>query len=653
MRPYFRGDTRIIELLGNIRREYCAVLDSNHDFLYQNIAFKKLMKAYEVQNFESLALSDLLQRFEGAAFLPYWQDAIEEVSPENPHVEFSYYLDFGETRARIQAEIQAVYEDGDLLYLAIGMDEVTDIYLKHRFEKLKSNFLTRAIQVSDEDELMWVLVDELLSKLYFEDALILKRKGDLLIPVAAHGNQRKGEKGVKSLVKVPVNIGVTGRVVETGEPYMTGNCAEDEYYISRYFNAGSEVAVPIFVRGKVFGVINCESQQLNFFRPVHQELLAKAAEVLQHRIEEINSRAELMKLEQRHLAIINSTPNSFLLFDEDFLLMSYNTAAKKAWSYFSEIDLKEGAPKEEVIPESLWKVFGEMGELSLQGEHKQEFLNWHRKGQNYHLKLSFAPAHNPEGEIFGFTMLVEDVTELHKANEALRDKNSNLERSNKELDKFVYSISHDLRAPLSSIMGLVNLIENSQHLPETKIYGKMLQDATESMDSYIRNILEYSRNKRLDIEMLEVNVEQMLLDAHDKFRFIPGYRELKFETNLQVQKIVSDPYRVEIILNNLITNAIKYRDVRKPESWCKVEVSEQDDYWQIIIADNGIGIPPEKHPQLFDMFFKVKSEHPGSGLGLYILKEVVDNLNGKAEVSSEVKKGTTFTILLPKEGMHG
>lgn len=653
MRSVMTGDSRILELLGNINRTYCAILDEKNTFVYCNRALLKLLEAYDLENIEGKSLKELFSYFKEWAFVEEWQSALSQVTEETASIHFNYNLEINGRSARVEAEIQGVFEQGKCQFLVLGMDEVTDIYLKHRFESLKSNFLVRAIQVSDEEELMWVLIDELLSKLYFEDALILKKKGDVLRPVAAYGNQRKGKRVVKSAIEVSIKEGITGYVARSGESHLSGDCPNDPYYINRHFAAQSEVAVPVMVRGQVYGVINCESLKPNFFRAVHRELLLKAAEVLQLRIEEMNSKADLMRLEQRHLAIINSTPNSFLLFDTSFKLMSFNNAATKSWRFFTDVELEEGLSHLKAIPPSLIEVFLSFGQQSLEGKHNQEFLSWHRQNELFRLKLSFAPAHNPDGQIFGFTMLIEDVTELYIANENLREKNKNLEQSNRELDQFVYSISHDLRAPLSSIMGLVNLIEGAQHLAETKIYGKMLADATESMDSYIRNILEYSRNKRFDTEMVQVDLVQVLDEVTDKFRFIPGYRELDFQLDLRVKKLIGDPYRLEIILNNLISNAIKYRDLAKKESWCKVFIGERETEWEIQVSDNGIGIPEDKQSKLFDMFFKVKSEHPGSGLGLYILKEVVDNLNGSIEVHSQVTKGTTFTVLLPKEVLNG
>ncbi|MGB0978890.1 MAG: hypothetical protein ACPGVV_05805, partial [Croceimicrobium sp.] len=181
MKSALSRDTQMLELLGNIRREYCALLDSNLNFVYQNTAFKKLMAVYGVDE-DQVSLKELFNQFEGETYTKHWQQALQKIDKDQRQIQFSYNLNLNQRKARIEAEAHAVYNGEELQFLAIGMDEVTDLYLMHRFEKLKSNFLVKAIKVDDEKELLWVLIDELLSKLYFEDALILKKEGDLLIP---------------------------------------------------------------------------------------------------------------------------------------------------------------------------------------------------------------------------------------------------------------------------------------------------------------------------------------------------------------------------------------------------------------------------------------------------------------------------------------
>jgi signal transduction histidine kinase len=640
-------DASILELVGNLKHEHRAVFDAQFNLLYSNRTYREYLRKLGFDSINNLSLLDIYNS-EAKEHASLWLDGFKTLNPLMPSYAFSAFDKVREENYRIDAEVQALFKANQVLAYALGFDELTDTYLENRFNRLKSDFLAKALMVKDTNELMWVMTDEILSKLYLGDALILERQGNVLAPIAAYGSQRKGRREVAEGLKVSFSQGITGYVATTAMPYMTGDSRKDPHYIQEHFAAGSEVAVPIIVRGKVFGVINCESEQFNFFRPIHQELLQRTAEVLSARIEEMNSRQELELLEQRHLAIINSTPNSFLLFDPSYRIMSFNTAATKSWRYFTGLNIEVGTDYKKVVPKELLGKFENLARQSLQGGKAEEYLSWEHEDNHYRLKVNFAPALDREGKIFGFTLLIEDVSELYHANQTLRAKNLDLEQGNRELDKFVYSISHDLRAPLSSMMGLVNLIENAQQLPETKIYAKMLQDAAESMDSYIRNILEYSRNKRFEIDLEEVDLEELFRDLEQKFKFIPGYRELNFETDLSLKRIHSDPYRMEIILNNLISNAIKYRDIAKSKSWCKVSISERGEQYEIKVADNGIGIPKAKQANLFDMFFKVQSDHPGSGLGLYILKEVVNNLGGEIEVQSKEKKGSTFSILLPK-----
>lgn len=646
-------ENSVLELLGNINRTHRAVFDASFNFVYCNRPYEEMLQKQGFQPDASLSLFDLYNS-SAKEHAELWLDAFKMLHAASDSYAFSAFSNKGEQQFRLDAEVKAVYKDGQVKAFALGFDELTDAFLETRFNRLRSEFLAKALMVCDIEELVWVLVDELLAKLDLGDALILLRDGNVLVPAAAYGSERKGAREVASGLKVSFSKGITGYVATTGEAYMTGDCRKDPHYIQEHFAAGSEVAVPILVNGKVFGVINCESEHLHFFRSIHLNLLQRTAEVLSARIQEVNSLKELELLEQQHLAILNSTPNSFLLFNKKLRLMSFNTAAVKAWRHFKKQAIAVGDAHHVVIPTEFISNFESNAARSIQGEQAVRYLSMDdANGLSHRLKLSFAPARNRSNVIFGFTVLVEDVSELYQANLNLQARNAQLEQGNKELDKFVYSISHDLRAPLSSMMGLVNLIENAQQLPETKIYAKMLQDAADSMDSYIRNVLEYSRNKRLEVEFEEIDLDELIRDMEQKFRFIPGYRELQFETDFEIKTLRSDAYRIEIILNNLISNAIKYRDLGKRQSWCKVTIKEDGDHYLISVADNGIGVPKIKLGNLFDMFFKVKTDHPGSGLGLYILKEVVDNLHGQIMVESKEKKGSTFGVLLPKNPPNG
>jgi signal transduction histidine kinase/ligand-binding sensor domain-containing protein len=224
--------------------------------------------------------------------------------------------------------------------------------------------------------------------------------------------------------------------------------------------------------------------------------------------------------------------------------------------------------------------------------------------------------------------------------------NAELKKLNEELDNFVYSTSHDLRAPLTSIMGLINLSRLEKDGRDE--YINMMERSVRKMDDFIREITDFSRNARLAIEPVDIDFKTLINDTleHLQFLDIAG----KIEKHVKVDDHLafsSDKLRLSIILNNLITNAIKYSNTNQPHPRLDIEVKQQGQGVLIRVSDNGIGIRPEQTDLIFDMFYRGSEQSQGSGLGLYIVKETVQKLKGRITVTSTFGKGSTFEVWVP------
>lgn len=241
-----------------------------------------------------------------------------------------------------------------------------------------------------------------------------------------------------------------------------------------------------------------------------------------------------------------------------------------------------------------------------------------------------------------------DVTEQKLAEESLKNNYSELQKTNKELDSFVYSTSHDLRAPLTSIMGIINLLETEESVEHQKKLVDMIRTSINRLDGFIGDILDYSRNRRTDIVSEEINFEQIIEDILTSLKFKSGMSRLKLIQEMDTKiPFYSDKIRLEIVLKNLISNAIKYQDYDKESSYLKIKIKTTQTNAELIIEDNGIGIDAKHLPNIFDMFYRAAKTSTGSGIGLYIVKENILKLNGTIEAQSELNKKTTITINLP------
>lgn len=242
-------------------------------------------------------------------------------------------------------------------------------------------------------------------------------------------------------------------------------------------------------------------------------------------------------------------------------------------------------------------------------------------------------------------------SEKLKAELTLRLKNEELTKINQELDSFVYSVSHNLRAPLMSVLGLLNLANRDQHDrdPVYDHYFKMMESSVKRLDETLKEIIEYSRNARIETVLKNIDFEKMIHDAIEKLHYLEGFDKTRISVSIdgKDQAFFSDAYRLSVVLSNLLSNAIKYRDPHKGNSFINIHVDTKPCGAKIVIEDNGIGIPDDQQTKVFRMFYRATEKSEGAGLGLYIVSEVIEKLKGKIEVESTLGEGSKFTITLP------
>lgn len=237
-----------------------------------------------------------------------------------------------------------------------------------------------------------------------------------------------------------------------------------------------------------------------------------------------------------------------------------------------------------------------------------------------------------------------------QARKALEMQNEELKKINKELDSFVYSVSHNLKAPLMSVLGLLNLakMEDEKHGNLFKEYFSMMEISVYKLDNTLKEILDYSRNARKELSIERVDVKKVIQDNLDKMEYMPGADLISKEIVVEEHyPLYSDPYRLSVIANNLISNAIKYADPYKEKPFIKIFALVERTSVLMKFEDNGMGIDQEYINRVFDMFFRATLLKEGAGLGLYIVKEAVEKLKGQIKIESQVGVGTRFIIEFP------
>ena len=248
-----------------------------------------------------------------------------------------------------------------------------------------------------------------------------------------------------------------------------------------------------------------------------------------------------------------------------------------------------------------------------------------------------------------FMELLNSISDTYDQFETLAEENSELKKTNEQLDHFVYSVSHDLRAPLSSMKGLVEITEEETTEPITLEHMKLLLGSIGKLDHFILDVLDYCRSKRLEIKPERIDFKELIENISDNLRHMnSGNRNVDIKISItQYKEFCSDKIGVGIVLNNLVSNAIRYQNPMSEQPFVDIEVEATDKTANIIVKDNGIGISKEGQTKIFDMFYRVSDETDGTGLGLFLVKETIEKLNGKINVESELGKGSIFQILIP------
>ncbi len=238
--------------------------------------------------------------------------------------------------------------------------------------------------------------------------------------------------------------------------------------------------------------------------------------------------------------------------------------------------------------------------------------------------------------------------ELQQLADEVNQKNKELEKTNQELDRFLYSTSHDLQSPLSSIKGLINVARYDTTDARTHVYFDKMTERVNSLESFIKDIIDYSKNDRTHVAIELTDIDLLLEEVTENLKYINGAESINIKKDVQLQKPVPlDKARISVVLSNLMANAIKYHDPSKSNQWISVEVSNSNHSLKIRVSDNGSGISEEHQSRIFDMFYRATLKSTGSGLGLYIVKEAVEKMNGEISVYSKPGEGSSFLVSLP------
>ncbi|MEN7548639.1 ATP-binding protein [Rapidithrix thailandica] len=365
--------------------------------------------------------------------------------------------------------------------------------------------------------------------------------------------------------------------------------------------------------------------------------------------EKVLERTQEIRLKEANLSsLIENTTDRIFSVDRDFRLLVVNRAYRQYLFENYGKEVTSGHRIADIFPNKIFEYWMPFYARAFNGEIVKKLETRKVMGHDKYYELSFYPIRKENEEITGVSVFIKDISEQQAQKQRLLLQNEELKKVNSELDKFVYSASHDLRAPLSSVLGLIQISKTENQNEQINGYMDLMEKSISRLDHFIRDIIDYSRNTRLEIKKDIIQFEKLVGEIFDELHFLEESKNIDRLVEIDQQwSFVNDHRRLNVIFRNVLSNAIRYSNPFRNDSFVKVAITTRKHEVSIIIQDNGYGIPTEHLEKIFDMFYRANTHKQGSGLGLYIVKDTVNKLNGNISVSSQVNEGTTFCITLP------
>lgn len=239
------------------------------------------------------------------------------------------------------------------------------------------------------------------------------------------------------------------------------------------------------------------------------------------------------------------------------------------------------------------------------------------------------------------------INKLAGSQKKVIEQNDNLQVINAGLDKFVFNVTHDLRSPLVALIGLIELIDEETDPEQVKAYILMMKESLEKQDHFINEMMLFIQSKHSGFIKKECYLTSIIDNVIAQSHYRNAGKEVHIYKEVELNRIESDALKLQVILNNLVSNSIKYSDSKKEEQWVKVKTYQHNGSAIIEVEDNGLGIRQRDQERIFDKFYMSGNNKKSSGIGLYLVKDAVTQMNGRIEVQSEPGLFSKFIISIP------
>jgi PAS domain S-box-containing protein len=388
---------------------------------------------------------------------------------------------------------------------------------------------------------------------------------------------------------------------------------------------------------------------LNETLTLNEELKANEEELRQilDSTIELNSQIEQNELKLR--AIFDSTQSINYLIDKNNKVLWFNKPANENVKKRFGREVQLEADVREYIDAPLHETYDNLFSEALTGKTALAELELKGRTQITWIQTKMIPVYKQETELIGISLTITDITESKNKEKELKKINQELIYQNEQLNQYSYIVSHNLRGPIATILGITNIFESEKTTPELKEeLVKHIQKSTTHLDSIIRDLNTIlSQTKETDHNRTMVNFETELSVIKDLYKLQIEKAEAIIEADFSnAPSIFAIKSFMHSILSNLVSNSLKYKKNNVPVL-ISISTEIKNNYTILTHKDNGLGIDLHLHKdKIFGFYKRFHSHVEGKGMGLHLIKTQVEMMGGRIEVESEVNKGTTFRVIL-------
>ena len=366
------------------------------------------------------------------------------------------------------------------------------------------------------------------------------------------------------------------------------------------------------------------------------------------------SEVALNESEERFRLMVEGVRDySIFMLDPQGYVATWNTGAELMKGYradeiigkyfscfYMPEDINAGKPQHEL-------------EIAASGErYEEEGWRLRRDGSRFWANVVITALHDVTGQLRGFVKVTRDITERKQAEKDREDKLL-LEARNAELDRFAYTVSHDLRSPLTTITGFLKFLQSDiakDNKDRIQQDVKRIEAAVRTLRGRLDKVLELSRAGLAAYEPETISLDKLVAEILELMSGPLEAHGVYIIVQPDLPNVLGDKTRLGQLMQNLVENAIKYRN---PQTQPEIEIgyTGMDDrgYVTLFVRDNGIGIPKENQGNIFELFNKVNANSEGSGIGLALVKRIIDVHGGRIWLESETGTGSTFFFTLPSK----